>query len=83
MRKTLFLKNYLTKATVLILVLFLSNCQEREDPIDENNHTASEIHKVKVNDYWNQLKLNSNEEQLSIIEELSAAIDINSLKYMI
>ncbi|MFZ0596100.1 MAG: hypothetical protein WAM46_03895, partial [Flavobacterium sp.] len=58
----------------------MSNCQEREDPIEENNHTASEIHKVKVNDYWNQLKLNSNEEQLSIIEELSTAIDINSLK---
>lgn len=80
MKKTVFLKTCLTKVTVLILVLFLSNCQEREDPIEENNHTASEIHKVKVNDYWNQLKLNSNEEQSSIIEELSTAIDINSLK---
>ncbi|OXG00005.1 hypothetical protein [Flavobacterium araucananum] len=80
MKKTVFLKTCLTKAIMLILVLFLSNCQEREDPIQENNHTASEIHKVKVNDYWNQLKLNSNEEQLSIIEELSTAIDINSLK---
>jgi hypothetical protein len=80
MKKKLFLKAFLTNAALLILLLFLSNCQDRDDLLQENNHTAPAIYKDKIGDYWNQLKIGSSTGQLSTIEELSTAIDINSLK---
>jgi hypothetical protein len=80
MKRNVFLKAYLTNGLALILVLFLSNCQVEEDTLQGNNQTASVIYKAKIEDYWGQLKTGSTKEQLSKIEELSTAIDINSLK---
>jgi hypothetical protein len=80
MKRNVFLKAYLTNGLALILVLFLSNCQVEEDTLQENNQTASVIYKAKIDDYWGKLKKGANNEQVSKIEELSTAIDINSLK---
>ncbi|TDW46619.1 hypothetical protein EV144_106293 [Flavobacterium sp. 270] len=80
MKKKLFLKTCFTNAAVLILVIFLSNCQDRDDALQEIDYTAPAIYKQKVDDYWNELKLGLRPEQLSKIEELSTEIDINSLK---
>lgn len=65
MKIFLFLKAFLSNVIVLILVLFLSNCQDRDDIIKEDNHFASKIYKDKVDDYWNLLKKDSDGEQLS------------------
>ncbi|PWA11559.1 hypothetical protein [Flavobacterium laiguense] len=80
MKRNVFLKAYLTNGLALILVFFLSNCQVEEDTLQGNNKAVSEIYKVKIEDYWGQLKTGSSKEQLAKIEELSTAIDINSLK---
>ncbi|WP_196216476.1 hypothetical protein [Flavobacterium sp. LC2016-01] len=80
MKKNVFLKSFLTNLTLFLLVLFLSNCEDKDDVLHEDNHAAPAIYKDKINDYWNQLKSSNSLGELSKIEELSTAIDTSSLE---
>lgn len=80
MKKNVFLKSFLTNITLLVLILFLSNCEDKDDTLHEDSHAAPAIYKDKIGDYWNQLKIGMNVGDLSKIEELSTAIDTTSLK---
>lgn len=80
MKKKIFLKTFFAKSAVLILVLFLFNCQDRDDILLEDNHEATQIHKEKIRDYWSQLKNGSSTEQFSEIDELAQVTDVSNLK---
>lgn len=71
-----FFKNTAT----LILLVMLGGCQEKDDIVQEDNHQASQIHKDKIEEYWNHLKIGAGTEQSSQIDALSEAADISSLK---
>jgi hypothetical protein len=57
----------------------LSNCQVEEDTVREENQINA-IYKDETARYLEELKLNATKKQLNKIEELSAAIDMNTLK---
>jgi hypothetical protein len=57
----------------------LSNCQAEEDVVREEDQINA-IYKDETVRYLEELKLNATKKQLNKIEELSAAIDMNTLK---
>ena len=57
----------------------LSNCQVEEDVVREEDQINA-IYKDETARYLEELKLNATKKQLNKIEELSAAIDMNTLK---
>ena len=58
----------------------MSNCQVEEDTVREEDQINA-IYKDETARYLEELKLNANKKQLNKIEELSAAIDMNTLKF--
>ncbi len=57
----------------------MSNCQVEEDVVREEDQINA-IYKDETARYLEELKLNATKKQLNKIEELSAAIDMNTLK---
>jgi hypothetical protein len=74
------LKNYLGRLILLFIVtVTLSNCQAEED-FFENNDPASIAYKEEIKRYLIELKLSTNKKKLDKVEDLSNAINPNSLK---
>ena len=57
----------------------MSNCQVEEEIFNEQNQVQT-LYKEQVSLYLNEFKINASKDKIAIIEEITAAIDLNSLK---
>jgi hypothetical protein len=81
-RQTTYKKYLLHCFRILLLIfipLLVAKCQQDEEVYDQQNQISS-IYKEALFIYLNDFKINASKEQISTIDQITVAIDTNSLK---